>query len=95
MGSPIDENPCLICGIKPIESGVHSLELFFRYRYEVDSKVCVYPGGGYTLSVWNQEGSVEIPLNFCPECGRDLRRKDGKRGEWIDTGGGGYIIRRR
>lgn len=84
------EKICPICGaVEPIENGVSVRALYVRYSNEMDVQVCAYPCGGYTLIIWNEEGAAEIPLNYCPECGRGLRRKDGKRGEWIDTGDGG------
>lgn len=89
-GDMSDVTHCPVCGMaEPVENRVSVWELFCPYSYEVDVQIRAYPHGGYTLIIWNQEGSSEIPLNFCPECGRDLRRKDGERGEWIDTGDGG------
>lgn len=71
-----DAKICPVCGmVEPIENGVSLGDLFCPYSYEADIQVCAYPSGGYTLFVWSREGSAEIPLNFCPECGRDLRPK--------------------
>lgn len=79
----MSDKPCPVCGTKPGDENEKTLlRADFATLYAKS-----YPNSGFTLDFLS-ESEIEYPLNFCPECGRDLLRNPEISGKWVDTGDG-------